>query len=134
MQLHKSHIIGPSETNVKQAKTKENRPPGSSWVLLAPWLLLASKEKKKLSYRNLFFLVVDQNGTKRTGANQAGGPWRTQEDPGGARRTLEEPGKARRTLEEPGRARRSQEEPGGARRNQEEPGGARRSLVPMLDS
>ena len=35
----------PSDHRRKQAKTKENRPLGSSWVLLAPWLLLASKQK-----------------------------------------------------------------------------------------
>ena len=52
-QLHKSRTIGPSETKGKQAKTKENRPPGSSWFLLGPAGSLASpgfQTKRKLSY------------------------------------------------------------------------------------
>ena len=40
--------IGPSEPQgnlPKQPKIAKNSLPGSSWVLLAPWLLLASKQK-----------------------------------------------------------------------------------------
>ena len=45
VQLRESCTIGQSETNGKQPNSKEKRPPGSSWVLQAPWPLLASKQK-----------------------------------------------------------------------------------------
>ena len=46
--LLSSRTIGPSETKgnlPKQPKIAKNSFHGSSWVLLAPWLLLASKRK-----------------------------------------------------------------------------------------